>query len=372
MKILHVINNLGSGGAEKLIEESVPLINTYPKIEAEVLLLTSYNSVFLENLKSKGVRVEALNLGSIYNPLNIFKIKEKIEKNKYDIVHAHLFPTQYWVAISKMLIKSKKIKFITTEHNTSNRRRGKVYFLLIDRYVYSQYDCIISISNSTQDNLINWINPPQEEITKYKVIENGINLDRFINAIPYQKREIKQEFSEKTKLLCMVGSFTEQKDQQTLIKAMEKLPNSVHLLLLGEGPLQEEKKMLVSKMGLEKRIHFLGFRNDVERILKTVDIVILSSNWEGFGLAALEGMAAGKPVIGSNVSGLRDVIGDQDLLFEVGNEFDLANKIINLLNNKEMYFQKAKQMQRRSENYDIKNMVDKYVEQYFELYNLIN
>jgi len=146
----------------------------------------------------------------------------------------------------------------------------------------------------------------------------------------------------------------------------------IHLLLVGQGPLQEEKKLLAKTLGLEKRVHFLGFRSDVERIIKTVDIIILSSNWEGFGLAAVEGMAAGKPVIGTNVPGLRDVIGDKDLLFEVGDEIELANKVIKLLNNKEMYFQKAKQMQRRSENYDIKNMVAKYLKKYFELYNLTN
>jgi len=372
MKILHVINNLGSGGAEKLIEEALPIMNESNEVKADLLLLTDENNVFEESLKRKGIDIEILSLRKIYHPLNIFGIKECIKKGNYDLIHAHLFPTQYWVALVKVLLRNEKIKFVTTEHNTNNRRRKKFFFKLIDKYIYSKYDCIISISEDTKEKLIDWINPNSYERSKFVVIENGINLEKFKNAAPYQKKELNLEFDDSSKLLCMVGRFDLQKDQATIIKAMKYLPLDVHLLLVGQGPLQEEKKLLAKTLGLEKRVHFLGFRSDVERIIKTVDIIILSSNWEGFGLAAVEGMAAGKPVIGTNVPGLRDVIGDKDLLFEVGDEIELANKVIKLLNNKEMYFQKAKQMQRRSENYDIKNMVAKYLKKYFELYNLTN
>ena len=106
----------------------------------------------------------------------------------------------------------------------------------------------------------------------------------------------------------MVARFSEQKDQPTLIKAIKELPENVHLLLIGEGTLKQKNENLAKEIGVSDKVHFLGFRNDVERILKTVDIVVLSSNWEGFGLAAAEGMAAGKPVIASKVEGLREIV----------------------------------------------------------------
>jgi glycosyltransferase involved in cell wall biosynthesis len=371
MRILHVINNLGSGGAERLVAESLPLMKAYPGVEVELLLLTEANSVFLEGLKKEGIKVTSLNSGkniySIYNPLNILKIAKEITKKSYDIVHVHLFPAQYWVALAKIFIKSRDFKLLTTEHSTNNRRRGKFYFRPIDRFIYSLYDCIISISPSTQENLLIWLKPATEESKKYRIIENGINLDNFCNAIPYDKRELSQFITNETRTICMVGRFTEAKDHATLIQAMQRLPEHVHLLLVGEGPLRQEKEKLVVEMGLGKRVHFLGFRRDVERIIKTADVVVLSSNWEGFGLSAVEGMAAGKPVIASRVPGLKDVVEDEELLFEVGNEQELAEKISWLLNDERAYAEKAGEARKRSKKYDIKNMVDRYMETYFEL-----
>lgn len=240
LKILHIINNLGSGGAEKLIEESLPILNNFQGIKADVLLLTDDKNVFDKTLKLKGIKVDVIKFHSIYNPLNILEIKKYIKKNNYDIVHAHLFPTQYWVAIASKLMFRNRPKFITTEHSTHNRRRDKFYFRFIDKYIYSSYDLIISISQKTQENLVYWLRPKANQLKKFIVIENGINIDKFRNAIPYKKEELNPSFTEETKLICMVGRFSEQKDQATLIKAMKYLPEDIHLLLVGEGPLRKK------------------------------------------------------------------------------------------------------------------------------------
>lgn len=367
MKVLHIINNLGSGGAEKLIEESLPLMNNIEGIKADVLLLTDKNNVFDKKLKKSGVKVDTIPIRNLYSPLNMYYIKEHIVKGNYDVVHAHLFPANYWTSLASKLIFKKKPKFITTEHNTHNRRREKRYLRCLEKFIYSSYDKIISISQQTQDNLISWLKPKKKSIEKFVVIENGINIKKFIEAKPYHKFEINGQFTQDTKLICMVGRFSEQKDQATLIRAMEKLPSDIHLLLIGEGPLKEKNETLAKEIGVKDRVHFLGFRNDIPRIVKTVDIVVLSSHWEGFGLAAVEGMAAGKPVIGSNVDGLREIINDGESIFSVGNSYELAEKIKNLFSDRQKYLQKVKYFNERSKIFDIKNVLVKYVESYYKL-----
>lgn len=366
MKILHIINNLGSGGAEKLLEESLPIMHQ-KGVEVDVLLLTDYNNVFHENLMQSGIKIKIVPLKNIYNPLNIFYIKKYIIEEKYNIVHAHLFPTIYWVSIASMLIFKNKPKFIMTEHNTFNKRRRKRYLRFIEKIIYSNYDKIISISQKTQENLLAWLSPRKNDLNKFVVVENGINIDRFVDALPYKKKEICNEFDDDTKLICMIGSFSEQKDQSTLIKAMQDLPKNIQLLLIGEGPLKQENENLAKKIKVKNRVHFLGFRNDVDRILKTVDIVVLSSNWEGFGLAAVEGMAAGKPVITSRVDGLQQVIGNPKLLFEKRNTKELVKIIQRLLNDKKEYKKSANFCSERSHAYDIKRMVERYIEVYKRL-----
>src|SRR5690554_5836630 len=101
MKILQIINSLSTGGAEKLIIDSVPL---YQKqgLTVDVLLLNNTETQFKSHLKetSKG-KIDGLTIGSIYNPFLIFKIIPYLKK--YDIIHLHLFPTLYWVVLAKLI-----------------------------------------------------------------------------------------------------------------------------------------------------------------------------------------------------------------------------------------------------------------------------
>lgn len=361
MRILHVINNLGSGGAEKLIEDLLPLLNQDKDIEAELLLLTDDNNVFYNSIIAEGIKVNVIKYKNIYDPRNIIEIKKHIENGQYDIIHSHLFPTQYWVAIAKLILNNKRIRFITTEHSTHNRRREKKIFRYMDRFIYKQYDTIISITDKTKTNLIEWIDPERKNSDKHIVIENGINIKKFKEALPYKKPELIEGISEGTKLICMVGRFSEAKDQSTLIKAMSFLSEDVHLVLVGEGPLIGKNKELAAKLRVSERVHFLGFRQDIPKILKTVDIVVLSSHWEGFGLSAVEGMSAGKPVLASDVSGLREVIYGAGLIFPQGNDEELANIGRVLLGDKIEYQKIKEACEKRAKNYDIEKLTKKHI-----------
>lgn len=363
MKVLHVINNLGSGGAEKLVEESVPLINR-KGIKVDVLLLTDCNNVFEGKLKESGVKVITLHLRKPYNPVNIFYIKKCIIKGEYDIVHAHLFPTIYWVSIASKLMFNDRPKFVMTEHSTFNRRRERSYLKHLEKFIYSSYDSIISISQQAQDNLKLWLKPKQNKLGKFIVIKNGVDIDKFKTAIPYKKSEICSQFTEDTRLISMIGRFSEAKDQPTLIKAMQRLPSNTHLLLVGEGPFIQQNKNLAKEIGVSSRVHFLGFRNDVDRILKTSDIIVLSSHWEGLSLASIESMASGKPFIASKVPGLEEVVGGYGLLFEEENSEELSKLINELLNNKKLYKQISDRCSDRASDFSINTMTDLLVSTY--------
>lgn len=367
MKVLHIINNLGSGGAEKLLVDMISRMNAKGEISADILLLTDKGNVFHKGLIKKGVKIYVIPLKKPGHPFNIKYIRKCIIEGGYDIVHAHLFPTIYWTSLAAKLISGNRPKFLITEHSTHNRRRDKNMLRYLEKSIYSSYDKIISISKQTQDNLVSWLRPKQSKLWKFQVIENGIDIDKFRKAIPYMKSEIYHQFTEETKLLCMVGSFTEAKDQPTLIKALEKLPEDVHLILVGRGPLKGYNKNLAVNIGVDDRVHFLGFRDDVERILKTADIIVHSSNWEGFGLAAVEGMAAGRPVISNNIPGVSDIIRDAGILFKKHNSKDIAIKVKELLDNEEKYSIVSKKCSKRAGKYDINKTVTRYLELYMKL-----
>ncbi|KIO78670.1 hypothetical protein TH53_02460 [Pedobacter lusitanus] len=357
MKVLHVINSLGTGGAEKLLVETLPqYAEQDSEISVDLLLLngtkTPFKNLLLEKFSGK---IFSLGTGSVYNPLHVFGLFKYL--NNYDIIHVHLFPALYFVSIAKFLTRSKT-KLIFTEHSTNNRRVDSVFFRIFDRIIYKNYSLITAITPEVKHML--------EDKLKLKnrivVIYNGVNPDKIISAAGIPKSEFfKQEDS---KILIQVSRFSVQKDQKTLIRALDLLPPDVKLLLVGEGVFQKECEKLVEELNLTNRVRFLGVRMDVPELLKTSDIVIQSSVWEGFGLAAVEGMAAGRPVIASNVPGLKEVVEGAGLLFQKGDEKALAAHVINLLDDDFFYQKVAKLCMDRADKFDLKNMVSQIINSY--------
>jgi glycosyltransferase involved in cell wall biosynthesis len=358
MKILHYINNLGSGGAEKLLTDILPLMK---KEGYDVSLVISNSNRNMnrheEVFKSNGIKIIDLNT-SFYNPLQIISLIKLINRDKYDIVHGHLFPSQYWLGLVSFFI-SKNIKLIKTEHNASNNRRNYKLIKILDRIIYSKYDLIISITNKVDKNLLNWLN----RNLKTRVINNGVNLNeikdaqiiQYINAINLNN----------IKSILMVGSFDfSKKNQMFLLQVLKFLPNDYRVFFAGEGPNLANVKLKVEHLELSNRVIFLGVRSDVYRIIKSVDINILSSFHEGLSGYTLESLASGKPFLGSNVEGIKEIVPDTTFLFENDNAKDLAFKIQNILNDENHKQQMIKKAIQHIIKFDVIKMAGDYMKAY--------
>jgi len=355
MRVLHVINNLATGGAEKLVTDTVPLYNNRG-IQTDVLLLNGAQTPFLERLKASGCTVYNLGIGSIYNPLLTFKIIPYLKR--YDVVHVHLFPAQYWVAAAKRLSLSK-VKLVYTEHNTSSRRMRKMAFRVIDPVIYRSYKKIVCIAHDVLVSLKSHINIPDDKIV---LIHNGVDIQKIQDARSLPKADF---FSgDNVQLLLQVSSFQGAKDQPTLIRALQHLPETIKLMLAGDGYRKEECTALAKELGLSHRVLFLGIRMDIPQLLKTADIVVLSSKYEGLSLSSIEGMAAGKPFIASDVPGLTDIVGGAGILFPFEDDRQLALEIKKLFDDKNYYNHIAQECIVRASKYDINIMVNKHIEVY--------
>lgn len=358
MKVLQVITSLQTGGAEKLLLEISPLL-IKKGYSVDVLLLRNKNTPFRRQLEKVGIKVFSISeTMNYYNPF--FCIKLLPFMKGYDIIHVHLFPTLYWVALSNTL-RVKKIPLIYTEHSTSNRRRKYKCLKWIEAIVYKQYQKIIAISEGAYKNLTAYM-PVKLPLV---IINNGIDVKSISEAEPLSLSFI----TGSVKHIIQVASFREQKDQDTVIKALSLLPDTYHVSFVGTGDRINICKSLAESLNLKDRVHFLSVRTDVPNILKSADIVVMSSHYEGFGLAAAEGMAAGKPVLATDVAGLREVVGDRDLLFKVGDYQMLAYKIRSL-ENPALYELKSQYCLNRAQQYDIQFMVDEYAKVYMSVYHL--
>lgn len=356
MKILQIITSIGVGGAEKLLVDSIPLYKN-ENIEIDLLLLNGNKTPFYDDLVTKGVNVYSLTTGSIkkiYNPLNVFRIIPLLKK--YDIIHVHLFPTLYWVALAKIFSFSK-VKLVYTEHNTTNSRRKNSLFKFIDKYLYNSYDKIVSITDEVQNNLLEHLEVLLSE--KYTVITNGIKVSSFSSSSPYDRGKIglhAEDF-----ILCQVSSFREQKDQKTAIKSLQFLPKEVKLVLVGDGATKKSCEELAQKLNLIDRVLFLGIQNNIPALLAMAHVTLLSTHYEGLSLSAIECMASGKPFIASAAPGLEKMVKGSGLLFPIGDYTKLADHVLKLKSNTILYEEISRNCANEAVKYDINKMVERYI-----------
>lgn len=352
MKILHIINSLNMGGAEKLLVDSLPIYSEYG-VDVDLLLLNKGETPFLKELECKfSGSIYFSSVNKYYSLIQILEIKKYMLKD-YDVIHVHLFPAMYWSSIARYIFGFSG-KLVFTEHSTHNIRLQNLLFRQIDKIIYRKYDKVTAITPQVKEVLINKLKLNCEKI---EVVYNGIDLTKYKNIQAYPKIDF---FNENDIILIQVSRFSVQKDQNTLIKALFLLPEKYKLLLVGDGENKKKCEYLVKKLSLENRVKFLGERQDVCRLLKTSDIIVQSSNWEGFGLSVVEGMATGKPVVVSDVPGLGDLVKDFGLLFEKGNENDLKLRILSL-ENEDFYNEIALKCKKRASNFDIHNMVENMI-----------
>lgn len=358
MKVLHIITSLNIGGAEKLMVDLLPRLKQRGS-EVELLVFVGNRTMFYDQLEREGINITAFaEKGSVYNPLHLIRLYRFIKKNHFDVVHTHNTAPQLFAALVAVLCS---VVLVTTEHNTSNRRRDWKWYRIVDKWMYSKYSRVICISDVAEHNLREHLVCDKVD-KKYLTIYNGVDVDKFANAQPMQ------DYHNEKKIITMVAGFRYQKDQETLIRAMKLLPREEYeLWLVGDGERRGELESLVATLGLNNQVKFWGVRGDVPSLLKSSDVVVMSSHFEGLSLSNIEGMSVGKPFIASDVDGLHEMTYGAGLLFNHGNDKQLAELIISIMSDYTYYDQIATQCLLRAKQYDISRMADGYMRVYEDL-----
>lgn len=357
-RIAILIINLTSGGAERLLVNTIP---TYKEkgIPIKIYLLNDIKnkSDYVEILR-KHVEIETLSSFHANNPIHILKLRKVLKKEQ--IIHVHLFPANLWLVIAKLLFRSR-VKLINTEHGIVNKSfMNKFYIRNLVRFIYKRYDYHVAISKKIASKIASLTGKPERIIQ----INNGVDVQRVLNAEPIPKEEICRELkiSTDSTLLLMTARFHEQKNQKGLINVLPELKEDTHLLFLGEGKLQRETEDHAVANALQNRVHFLGFRSNAVNYMKSVDINILSSHYEGLSGAVVEALSSGKPFIGSDVPGINDVVEDDRYLFS--DTKDLVTKINGILENSESTKQMVEDSMQHVRNFEMQSMIGKHINFY--------
>lgn len=259
------------------------------------------------------------------------KIAEVIKREKLDIMHVHYAIPHAVCAILAKQMAGTDVKIVTTLHGTDITVLGYDPSLNdLIKFGIEKSDAVTAVSNALVEQTIEVINPD-------KTIETVYN---FIDERVYQKTDsnhLRQEYGilDHEKVVIHVSNFRGVKRVQDVVASFAKIQGVVpsKLLLVGDGPEMTPVCKLVSKLGLDDHVLFLGKQDKLEELYSLSDLLLLLSEKESFGLVLLEAMACGVPCIGTNIGGIPEVIidGETGYICEFGNVDEVAEKSIQLL-----------------------------------------
>lgn len=320
MKILHVITTIEKGGAENQL-----VILARQQIasghEVHVLFLKGRDEL-LQEFSSAGVLV----IENLRNLTFIQQLKEipVLRRHEFDVIHGHLPRAELYA----MFLKKSFSKFVVSKHNTELffPKAPRVVSRFIAWIVYLQADQVICISHAVRNFLEENAELPvgsyKVQIVYYGYISGNNCKSELINP------------SGNLVIGC-VARLTPQKDLSTLIEAMNLVKGTypgVLLKIYGEGPDKSELLKLIKNLNLEKVVALEGKTLDVHARMREMDLFVLPSKYEGFGLVLLEAMSEKIPIVAAANSAILEVLTPQyPFLFETSNVVDLSEKIRSVL-----------------------------------------
>jgi glycosyltransferase involved in cell wall biosynthesis len=332
------------GGAEFMLKE---LILNLDKELFDIYVITKFsdNGTEIEKiLKENNIKVIYSNCKKGFSLKFLFKCYLELKRIKPDIIHSHLGIITYFLPY----IYLNKCKCFHTIHNIPQKDGKRIY-----NFFYKKKVILIGISDTIAQMIKKFYN------IKYSipVIYNPVNLSKFKEIIPAK--------CDNTLTLIIVARLCLQKNHKLLLEAFSQaIKENVQLKIVGDGPLKNELIEYASNLGISEKVKFLGQRDDIPYLLKSSDIFVLSSLWEGLPLSVLEAMAAGLPIISTDVGGVKDIVKDNGILVEKGNAKKLYEAIIKLVKNNALREEMGKKSLEYAKLYDSSVMAKKHMELY--------
>lgn len=329
-----------------------------------VTLLCRPGTELAERAERQNISTHRIKITGDFNPATILKIARFLKQNRIDVILTNMDKELRLCGMAAKL----------TDHPPVISRRGidyplknKIHYRLSYNWLANQ---VVANSQSTKKALLRnapWLNPD-----RIQVIYNGLNPENYDEAHTHDLRE-ELKIPSGVPLVGFVGQLDERKGFDALLPAFQYLttisPDAI-LLLAGTGPLENQIKTFAKENQLENNIKILGFRNDIPNLMRTIDLLVLPSWWEGFGIVLIEAMAAGKPTITTAVSSMPEIVTHEKtgLIVPPHDRQALATALEKIITNPQLARQMGESGQRDVlDRFTLEKMVDKYEALFYQL-----
>jgi glycosyltransferase involved in cell wall biosynthesis len=335
IRVLQLITSLDRGGAENHL---LALLTHADRsaFEFEVAVLRGEGEL-VSIFRQAGIPVHLLGAHSRVDPFALKRLTSLLRDGHFDILHSHLFRADIYAGLAVGRLAEHAPLLVSTRHN-DDRFFLNPFVGLVHYAVSARQDLIIAISDHiARFTVARGVRYPSRVRRVYHGIEPPVT-----ESLEREGRQIRRDLGlgPADFLVGNVGRLALQKGQRHLIAAMplllERVPNA-HAVIAGAGDLEDYLRDLSLEAGVADRVHVLGPRRDVPALMHAMDVFVMPSIWEGFGLVLLEAMAAGRPIVASRVATIPEVVldGETGLLVPAGDPVALAEALAQLAHDPE-------------------------------------
>jgi glycosyltransferase involved in cell wall biosynthesis len=379
LKVLQIITRIDKGGSAE------DIVITAMGLDKERYELTLMSGPVEDPSQDRKKEIEGYGIRHIFIPelvrnINLFKdlmaflkIYRVLRKEKFDIVHTH---TSKAGLLGRLAAKMARVPIIIyTPHGHVffgyfSSLKTKI-FILLEKLASPLADKIVALTNGEKEDYIVYKIASERKLA---IICSGVDLNRFKELSSDEKRKIKKELGipENSLVVGTAGRLVPIKGLEFLVEAskiiVSKYPDT-YFLFAGDGPLRQSLEKKACRMGVKDNIIFLGWRDDVPKIISIFDIFVLPSLNEGMGRVLVEAMSLGKPIVASEIGGIPDLVihGKNGFLVPPKNPKELAKYIQILLDNEEKRQKLGLAGKRMAVNFSAQIMLKKTSNLYEEL-----
>lgn len=312
--IARVITWLPKGGIERRLVTLLPKLNR-PPFRVKVVCIRERGPL-ADELEDAGIPVSVVHLPSRLNPRALRALAKWMRDQKIDLVHSHMYRSNVPATIAARIGGIRHV--ICQVHNIDTWETWRQRIL--DRWLLRWRTTMLAVSEQVKRDVMRNLHCPEERI---RVLYNGVDIQKFGKVPPEPRLRQELNIPENCRVVVMVARLVEQKQHTKFLQVLELIRNQLpptFVLLVGEGKLRERLEREAERRGLRDMISFTGHRNDIPQILALSDLSVITSDREGFSNAIVESLAAGLPVVASDVGGNREAIVDGECGFVVAPE----------------------------------------------------
>ncbi len=290
------------------------------------------------------------------------KLVTVVKEFKLDLLHVHYaIPHAYAGYMAKKMLEEEgiRIPMVTTLHGTDITLVGNhPFYKPAVTFSINKSDAVTSVSQSLKDDTLRLFDIKQE----IDVVPNFIDIEK--HSLTYTDCQRAMMANEQERIVTHVSNLRPVKRIQDVIEVFDRIQKKIpsKLIMVGEGPEKEPAERLVTEKGIAEKVLFLGNSDEVNKILSFSDLFILPSEKESFGLAALEAMSSGVPVISSNTGGLPEVNehGVSGYLHDIGDIEGMAAHAIHILGDDKTLHEFKQNAKKVAYRFETKNVVPLY------------